>query len=106
MIDPVPIDERRPPITPQLALRVAVLGGIAFVLFAIIFFRLWYLQVLSGDQYLQQARDNRVREVRVQAPRGDIVDRNGHVLVENRAATVVQIDPESLPAANAEAAHA
>jgi penicillin-binding protein 2 len=104
MIDPVPVDERRLPITPQLALRVAVLGGIAFVLFAIIFFRLWYLQVLSGDQYLQQARDNRVREVRVQAPRGDIVDRNGHVLVENRAATVVQIDPESLPAAERNAA--
>ena len=104
MIDPVPIDERRPPITPQLALRVAVLGGIAFVLFAIVFFRLWYLQVLSGDQYLQQARDNRVREVRVQAPRGDIVDRNGHVLVENRAATVVQLDPESLPAAERNAA--
>ena len=83
---------------------MAVLGGIAFVLFAIIFFRLWYLQVLSGDQYLQQARDNRVRELRVQAPRGDIVDRNGHVLVENRAATVVQIDPESLPAAERNAA--
>jgi penicillin-binding protein 2 len=104
MIDPAPLDERRPPITPQLALRVAVLGGIAFVLFAIIFFRLWYLQVLSGDQYLQQARDNRVRELRVQAPRGDILDRNGNVLVENRAATVVQIDPESLPAAERNAA--
>ena len=104
MIDPVPIDERRPPITPQLALRVAVLGGIAFVLFAIVFFRLGYLQVLSGDQYLQQARDNRVRELRVQAPRGDIVDRNGHVLVENRAATVVQLDPESLPTAERDAA--
>jgi penicillin-binding protein 2 len=104
VIDPVPIDERRPPITPQLALRVAILGGIAFVLFAIIFFRLWYLQVLSGDQYLQQARDNRVRELRVQAPRGDIVDRNGHVLVENRAATVVTIDPESLPTAERDAA--
>jgi penicillin-binding protein 2 len=104
MIDPVPIDERRPPITPQLALRVAVLGGIGFVLFAIVFFRLWYLQVLSGDQYLQQARDNRVRELRVQAPRGDILDRNGNVLVENRAATVVQLDPESLPAAERDAA--
>ncbi|MGZ8633171.1 MAG: penicillin-binding transpeptidase domain-containing protein [Solirubrobacteraceae bacterium] len=104
MIDPVPIHERRPPITPQLALRVAVLGGIAFVLFAIFFFRLWYLQVLSGDQYLQQARDNRVRELRVQAPRGDILDRNGNVLVENRAATVVQLDPESLPAAERDAA--
>jgi len=104
MIEPVPTQDRLPPITPQLALRIAVLGGIAFLLFAIIFFRLWYLQVLSGDQYLQQARDNRVREVRVQAPRGNILDRNGNVLVENRAATVVELDPESLPAAERNAA--
>jgi penicillin-binding protein 2 len=102
MIDPV--QERRPPITPQLALRVAVLGGMAFVLFAIIFFRLWYLQVLSGDQYLKQARDNRVREVRVQAPRGDILDRSGAPLVDNRPATVVQLDPQSLPAGERTAA--
>jgi penicillin-binding protein 2 len=104
MIEPVPTQDRLPPITPQLALRIAMLGGIAFVLFAIIFFRLWYLQVLSGDQYLQQARNNRVRELRVQAPRGDIRDRNGNVLVENRAATVVEINPESLPVAERDAA--
>jgi penicillin-binding protein 2 len=104
MIEPVAADERRPPITPQLALRIALLGGVAFVLFAIIFFRLWYLQVLSGDQYLQQARDNRVRELRVQAPRGDVLDRDGNPLVENRAATVVQLDPEALPTAERDAA--
>ncbi|HEX7297367.1 MAG TPA: penicillin-binding transpeptidase domain-containing protein [Solirubrobacteraceae bacterium] len=104
MIEPVAAEDRRPPITPQLALRIALLGGFAFVLFAIIFFRLWYLQVLSGDQYLQQARDNRVREVRVQAPRGNVLDRNGDVLVENRAATVVQLDPEALPVAERDAA--
>ncbi|HKE81851.1 MAG TPA: hypothetical protein VKB54_21215, partial [Solirubrobacteraceae bacterium] len=105
MIEPAEVQEGRvPPITPQLALRIAILGGIAFVLFAIIFFRLWYLQVLSGDQYLQQARDNRVRQLRIQAPRGNILDRNGNVLVENRAATVVEIDPESLPLAERNAA--
>jgi penicillin-binding protein 2 len=104
MIEPVAAEDRRAPITPQLALRIAVLGGIAFVLFAIIFFRLWYLQVLSGDQYLQQARDNRVRELRVQAPRGNVLDRDGNVLVENRAATVVQLDPEALPTAERNAA--
>jgi penicillin-binding protein 2 len=104
MIDPVSAEERRPPITPQLALRIAILGGIALVLFAIVFFRLWYLQVLSGDQYLQQARDNRVRQITVQAPRGDIRDRNDNVLVENRAAKVVQLDPESLPQAERDAA--
>ena len=91
------LPEGRTPITPQLALRVAVLGGIALVLFAIVFFRLWFLQVLSGDEYVSQANDNRVRSVRIQAPRGDITDRNGTVLVSNRQATVVQLEPGKLP---------
>jgi len=90
-------DERRPPITPQLAMRVAVLGGVAFTLFAIVFFRLWFLQVLTGDQYLAQARDNRVRQIAVEAARGEIVDRNGAPLVTNRPATAVEVDPEKLP---------
>ena len=68
-------NERRPTLTPQLAFRVAVIGGVALVMFAIIFFRLWYLQVLSGDSYVAAARENRVREIKVQAPRGEIVDR-------------------------------
>ena len=45
-------DERVPPITPQLAWRVAVLGAIAFLLFATVFFRLWSLQVLSGSRFV------------------------------------------------------
>jgi penicillin-binding protein 2 len=84
-------------VTPQLALRIAILGGIALVLFAIVFFRLWYLQVLSGDRYLAEANDNRVREVKVEAPRGQIVDRNGSLLVDNRTALAVQVQPQQLP---------
>ena len=78
-------NERRPTMTPQLAFRVAVIGGVALLAFAIIFFRLWYLQVLSGDKYEAQARGNVVREIKVQAPRGEIVDRDGNVLVDNRS---------------------
>jgi penicillin-binding protein 2 len=103
---PSPIEDRRPPITPQLAVRVAVLGGVAFVFFAIIFFRLWFLQVLTGDEYVSQARENRVRKVKIEAPRGNIVDRNGRVLVKTRAAPVVQILPNSVPEAETEAADA
>jgi penicillin-binding protein 2 len=90
-------EDRRPPLTPQLALRVAILGSFALAMFAIIFFRLWFLQVLSGDQYLAQASVNRVRNIDIPAPRGQIVDRSGNVLVDSRSAIAVQISPPDLP---------
>jgi len=87
----------RPSLTPQLAVRVAILGGIALLAFAFVFFRLWYLQVLSGDTYRAEANDNRVRAIKVRAPRGEIVDRDGRVLVENRVALAVKVSPKELP---------
>ncbi len=96
---PPQLDDRRPTITPQLARRVALLGGIAFVLFAALFFRLWFLQVLSGDDYVSQAAQNRVRKIRIEAPRGDVVDRNDRTLIKTRQAAVVQILPSELPQA-------
>jgi penicillin-binding protein 2 len=98
-----PANDRRPPITPQLALRVAGAGVFAFVLFGIIFFRLWYLEVLDGDKYLAQARENRVRTERIPAPRGRIVDAKNVVIVDNRKATVVSLNPASIPAEMREA---
>jgi penicillin-binding protein 2 len=89
--------DRRPPMSPQLALRVAILGGVALVLFGLVFFRLWYLQVLSGDRYKAEANDNQVREITVQAPRGEIVDREGRLLVENRPGLAIKITPDKLP---------
>jgi len=92
----------RPSLTPQLAVRVAILGGVALIAFALVFFRLWYLQVLSGDSYRAEANDNRIREIKVQAPRGEIVDRDGRVLVENRVALAVKVSPKLLPEGEAE----
>ena len=89
--------ESRPPITPQLAVRVAIIGGVALVMFAVVFFRLWYLQVLSGDKYKAEANNNRVREITIQAPRGRILDRNGRVLVDNRYGLAVTVSPDKLP---------
>src|SRR5919197_1858883 len=98
----LPSGDRRMVITPQLALRVAILGGAALVMFAVIFFRLWYLQVLSGDRYLAEAKNNRVRDIKVEAPRGKIVDRNGRVLVDNRTGLAIELSPEKLPHRRAE----
>src|SRR5580704_12750625 len=90
-------EDRRPPLTPQLALRVAVIGGFALTMFAIIFFRLWYLQVLSGQQYVKEASANFVRTIDVPAPRGDVFDASGHVLVTSRRALWVEIAPQDMP---------
>jgi len=81
----------------RLYLRVAVIGGVAAVLFAILFFRLWNLQVLSGDEYLAEAKNNRTREYKVIAPRGDILDRDGNVLVDNRTSLALQVNTTKLP---------
>ena len=83
--------------TPQLALRLGILFAVALLAFGVLFFRLWALQVLSGPQYLQAALDNQLRSVRVEAPRGQILDRNGRPLVTNLPGTAVQLAPSDLP---------
>jgi penicillin-binding protein 2 len=84
-------------LTPKLALRLAILGAVALGIFAILFLRLWALQVLSGEQYLRAAQNNRLRTVRVDAPRGVIRDRNGNILVGNIEGTAVELWPADLP---------
>ncbi|HEX2506369.1 MAG TPA: penicillin-binding protein 2 [Gaiellaceae bacterium] len=79
--------------TPQTALRIAILGVLAVVLFCALFFRLWALQVISGEKYLEDAKNNQVRTFRVPAQRGTIVDRNGNVLVSNRPGTQIRLWP-------------
>ncbi len=86
-------------LTPSLALRVGVLGALALVVFGILFFRLWSLQVLSGDDYLTAAQNNQIRLVRVEAPRGPILDRDGRVIVSNVAGTAVQLWVGDMPRA-------
>ena len=76
-----------------MALRIAILGVLAVVLFCALFFRLWALQVISGERYLEDAKNNQVRTFRVPAQRGTIVDRNGNVLVSNQPGTQIRLWP-------------
>ena len=98
-----PVKRRSPtiPVSPGLAVRVAIVSAIAIALFSVIFFRLWYLQVLSGEQYVQQANANRVRDLPIPAPRGQILDREGQAIVTSRTTNAVQIVPSALPPAGA-----
>lgn len=93
-----PEDRARPN---RMALRIAVVGGFAVVLFAVLFFRLWSLQILEGADNLAQAKNNRTRSTKIVAPRGKIVARNGEVLVDNRTSLALQVDTSKLPAEEA-----
>jgi len=95
---------QRPPSRPEpapdpvpLAIRAATLGVIAAALLGILLFRLWALQVLHSDQYVAAAAQNSVRTLDMPAPRGEILDRHGRVLVGNRAGIAVQVDAARLP---------
>lgn len=87
-----------------MALRIAVVGGFAVALFAILFFRLWTLQVIDGASNLAEAKNNRTRSTKIIAPRGKILARNGDVLVDNRTSLALQVDPAKLPEDPAEEA--
>jgi penicillin-binding protein 2 len=89
-------DERGPAMSNRLALRIAVFGAVTLVLFAVLFFRLWTLQLVKGEEYLAEANNNRTREYRVAAPRGTIVDRDGEILVDNRTSLALQVSPRKL----------
>ena len=67
------------------------------VLFLLVVLRLWFLQMLHGEEYAQKAQANRTRQERIYATRGIILDRKGELLAENRAAFVLTLIREDCP---------
>jgi penicillin-binding protein 2 len=66
--------------------RIAV-GGV----FAVLAIAYWYVQIAQGDHYFELSENNRIRSVKLTAPRGYVLDRNGSVLVENEPAYSLQL---------------
>lgn len=63
------------------------------ILFLILLGRLAQLQIFSWDRYYRESERNRVRDVVLKPVRGQIFDRNGVVLVDNRPAYSVSVIP-------------
>jgi penicillin-binding protein 2 len=82
--------ERRPSTTGRL--RLVVIQALVFSLFATLFARLYYVQVVGGADYQAQAASQSVREIVQQPPRGLVVDAMGRPLVANRSSWVVSVD--------------
>src|SRR5215813_8797595 len=66
-------------------LRLQILHYLAIAVFGILIGRLWYLQVMNSQSYIERAEANRIRILPIPAPRGTIYDRKGKVLVTSKS---------------------
>jgi penicillin-binding protein 2 len=64
--------------------------------FLILAGRMWYLQIIRGDEFEKFSLNNRIRSIRIPAPRGRILDRRGRELVVNRPSFNVYVLPEDV----------
>ncbi|MDR2512797.1 MAG: hypothetical protein LBD01_03245 [Puniceicoccales bacterium] len=64
--------------------RLFLVGGIAFAAFCAVIVRLSALQLFNYENYTEAANTQSRRLVIIPAPRGNIYDRNGKLLVANR----------------------
>lgn len=77
--------------------RLPLLAAFIILVIVILFIRLWYLQVVKGEYYHEQAESNRIRPVMLRPPRGVIYDRSGRPLVENELVFDISLIPEDAP---------
>ncbi len=70
---------------------------VIFIIFTIVWSRVFYLQIMSGDNLRSAAEENRYRIYNLSAPRGVIYDRNNNLLVKNIPAFDLVVIPADLP---------
>ena len=73
-------------------LRMGVIGMIVISLFAAMYARLWYLQVVAAPESERAVIINQVRFVPEEAARGRILDRQGRIIVDNRVSQAVTVN--------------
>jgi len=76
--------------------RLRLIGAFIIMLFTIFVLRLFQLQIVEGEALLKRSEENSVRTVRLDAPRGDILDREGRLLATTRPAYELQVIPHAL----------
>jgi len=67
------------------AFRIFFIGALIVLGMTALTFRLWYVQIARGEEYTKKISSGSRVTVRIPAVRGEILDRNGIPLVQNRA---------------------
>lgn len=83
------------PESPSIRFRMTILIVVVICLFSALFARLWFLQVINVDSAQAVAADNGIRTVYVPAPRGNILDTKGRIMVGNVNEPVIEVDQQA-----------
>ena len=76
--------------------RLPFLMVVILLVFGAFVVRLFQLQIIMGEVFAEESKKNSVRLVRLEAPRGDILDREGRMIATTRPAFGVQVMPSDL----------
>src|SRR3989338_5997681 len=74
--------------------RIYLLEIFVFSIFIVLLLGLFHTQVVQGEKYRSASEHNRIRLIRLEAPRGNIYDRHGILLATNRPSYNAYIIPE------------
>ncbi|BDI31029.1 penicillin-binding protein 2 [Capsulimonas corticalis] len=91
---PNPARQSQPNDRRAVVLRARLFGTFILLLFACLITRLWFLQIVNGDDYHAKAEANQARRIQSRAPRGAIVDCRGDILAANRSRFAVYATPD------------
>lgn len=80
----------------QAGMRLEIIRYLALAVFVILAGRLWYLQVMNSQVYAERAEQNRTRALTIPAPRGNIFDRKGRLLVTSQASYNIVISHKDM----------
>jgi len=77
-------------------IRLWPVAGVVLATFTLFVLRLFQLQILEGEALASRSQANSVRTVRLEAQRGEIVDREGRTLAATRPAYGVDLIPNEI----------
>ena len=83
--------------TQNLKVRMAVIHGLVVAILVVLGVRLYFLQVVRGEYYAERAENQRIRRLKIPAPRGAIFARDGKtVLVDSRSTYNILVAAEDM----------
>src|SRR5437016_5272347 len=75
----------------KITIRLTIFQYVIVVLFSVLAVSFWVLQVVQHAKFEELAENNHQRTLALRAPRGIVLDRNNHVLIENRHSFSISI---------------